>query len=573
MKHPTITIGKSKDAGEVQLDVLRLVDTRLLIQANSGGGKSWLFRRIAEQTAGQVQTVILDPEGEFVTLREKHDFLIAGPGGEVPADPRSAGLLCRRLVELQTSAVVDLFELKLPERREFVKRFLETLLDLPKNLWHPVLVMIDEAHLFAPERSAGESVATEAVIGLMSQGRKRGFCGMLATQRLSKLHKDAEAEANNVFIGRTWLDIDQKRAGNLLGMAEAERKNLRDLDAGDFYCFGPALKCNGVSLLHVGPVQTTHPKPGERHKLTPPRPSDAVKKIAAELKDLPKQADEEAKNLAEAKKQIGELKRQLKATTKPVDEKELQRKVELAKQIYVAEKNQWYADKRQLERQLSQVGKTLQQIAALAGGTKIEAQNNCPVSPETPAAKQVAKEPVKKSVDYARKYAPPPEPKLEGGSDELGPAARKILLAFYWLRDETPTPSKVSFYSGYSMDSSTWDRSLGTLRKGLVNGWKISPAGIAEVEAWEEVPQKPRGPELREWLRKRLKPAPNKLLDALVDAWPNRLSSDELAEAAEYSTASSTWDRSIGTLRAIEAAEGFDRTGGIKASDVFFEGA
>jgi hypothetical protein len=42
----------------------------------------------------------------------------------------------------------------------------------------------------------------------MSQGRKRGFAGIIATQRLSKLHKDAAAEANNVIIGRTWLDAD-----------------------------------------------------------------------------------------------------------------------------------------------------------------------------------------------------------------------------------------------------------------------------------------------------------------------------------------------------------------------------
>lgn len=53
MKHPTITIGKASEGPAVELDGLRLVDTRLLIQANSGGGKSWLLRRIAEQVAGE----------------------------------------------------------------------------------------------------------------------------------------------------------------------------------------------------------------------------------------------------------------------------------------------------------------------------------------------------------------------------------------------------------------------------------------------------------------------------------------------------------------------------------------
>jgi DNA helicase HerA-like ATPase len=63
----------------------------------------------------------------------------------------------------------------------------------------------------------------------MSQGRKRGFAGIIATQRLSKLHKDAAAEANNVIIGRTWLDADQVRAGDALGLSKADRLKLRDV--------------------------------------------------------------------------------------------------------------------------------------------------------------------------------------------------------------------------------------------------------------------------------------------------------------------------------------------------------
>jgi DNA helicase HerA-like ATPase len=69
-------------------------------------------------------------------------------------------------------------------------------------------LVILEVDIYCPERGSGEAESTEAVISLMSQGRKRGFSGIIATQRLSKLHKDAAAEANNVIIGRTWLDAD-----------------------------------------------------------------------------------------------------------------------------------------------------------------------------------------------------------------------------------------------------------------------------------------------------------------------------------------------------------------------------
>src|SRR5229473_4938593 len=202
-------IGQMIGGGRLELDLPALVDTRLLIQANSGGGKSWLLRLIAERAG--IQTIVLDNEGEFASLREAVDVLLVGAGGELPANPRHAALLARRLLEYKVSAVVDLYELKLAERRRFVKLFLESLIHLPRELWRPTLVILDEAHIYCPERGSGEAESTEAVISLMSQGRKRGYAGVIATQRLSKLHKDAAAEANNVTIGRTWLDADQAR--------------------------------------------------------------------------------------------------------------------------------------------------------------------------------------------------------------------------------------------------------------------------------------------------------------------------------------------------------------------------
>jgi hypothetical protein len=46
-------IGEIIDGGKLDCDVSSLVDTRLLIQANSGGGKSWLLRLIAERAGIQ----------------------------------------------------------------------------------------------------------------------------------------------------------------------------------------------------------------------------------------------------------------------------------------------------------------------------------------------------------------------------------------------------------------------------------------------------------------------------------------------------------------------------------------
>lgn len=299
----------------VSIDVDRLVESRLLLQANSGGGKSWALRRLLEQTHGKVQHLVLDIEGEFHTLRESFDYVLAAKtGGDTLADVRSAPLLARRLLELGVSAILDLYELRAPDRVRFVRLFLEALIDAPRELWHPALVVVDEAHHFCPQNGSAESAS--AVIDLMTRGRKRGFCGVLATQRLSKLHKDAAAETNCKLIGRASLDVDLRRAAEELGLTSREDlARIRSLPAGRFFAFGPGLSQQVVEL-QVGGVQTTHPRAGRGTVPTPPA-REKVQKVLAQLADLPKQADEELRNLTQAKSRVADLERQLRAKPAP----------------------------------------------------------------------------------------------------------------------------------------------------------------------------------------------------------------------------------------------------------------
>jgi len=206
-------IGKqTNNKNNVKIDLAKLISTRLLIQANSGGGKSWLIRRLLEQSHGKIQQVVLDLEGEFSTLREKYDYLLVGKNGEIPANIQTAELLAIKLLKLNVSTIIDLSELKHHERITFVKRFLDSLIGAPRELWHTCLIIVDEAHQFCPEKTKSESA--NSVIDLQTRGRKRGFCGVLATQRISKLHKDAAAECNNVLVGMRFLYFERKRASD-----------------------------------------------------------------------------------------------------------------------------------------------------------------------------------------------------------------------------------------------------------------------------------------------------------------------------------------------------------------------
>lgn len=306
---PSIMKNTIKLNNEVSIDLPKLIETRLLVQANSGGGKSYAIRRIVEQAFGKVQIIILDPEGEFTNLRTEYDFIYAGKGGDAAVEARSAGLLATRLLELKASTIVDLYELAPQDRKHFVRLFCEAMVNAPKELWHDTLIIIDEAHVFAPER--GESEAMGPVIDLATRGRKRGYCVVLATQRLPKLNKDATAECNNKLIGRASQDIDRKRAAEELGFTSRDQiLSLRDLDPGEFYVFGPAIS-REVQKIKIGEVKVIPPKRGSARSFTPPPPSAAVKKILAELKDLPQEAAKEAKTIQELTQALTAAKRQI----------------------------------------------------------------------------------------------------------------------------------------------------------------------------------------------------------------------------------------------------------------------
>lgn len=293
----------------IAIDTSVLIESKLAVLANSGGGKSWAIRRIIEQAFGQVQIVIIDPESEYGNLRKKFDFVLAGEGGETIAKPHIAAKLAEKLMELKASAIIDLYDLLPQDRKRFVRLFLDSLMNLPKHMQTDMLLIIDEAHVFAPEGKPSES--TTSMEALASQGRKRNIGAIFATQRISKMSKDVLAECNNKMIGRMNLDIDRKRAGEELGYTSKEQiLSLRNLKPGEFNFFGPAIS-DEIITGKVGDVEILPPKRGA-HMKDVPSPTANVKKMIAQLSDLPQEAEKEIKTVSELQNKVRVLKRELK---------------------------------------------------------------------------------------------------------------------------------------------------------------------------------------------------------------------------------------------------------------------
>ena len=252
-----IVLGSDPAGAPVLLDIEELLATRLLVQGNSGSGKSHLLRRLLEESAGVVQQIVIDPEGDFVSLAEAFGHVVIDGAAY---DDAEIVRLAARIREHRASVVLALDGLEIENQMRCAALFLGGLFEAPARHWYPALVIVDEAQVFAPA-AAGE-VSDEArrsslaaMTNMMCRGRKRGLAGVIATQRLAKLAKNVAAEASNLLMGRTFLDIDMVRAADLLGMERRQAEQIRDLERGHFLGLGPAVSRRPVAVK-IGDVRT-----------------------------------------------------------------------------------------------------------------------------------------------------------------------------------------------------------------------------------------------------------------------------------------------------------------------------
>lgn len=292
-----------------EIALRKILASRLLIQGAPGSGKSYAVRKLAETFSGAIQQIIFDPEGEFVTLREKYPFaLVAREGGDIPLNVDHAPILAETILRTKLSVIIDLYDLKQSERLKFVGDFFKTLMVQPKEEWHDVLTYVDEAQLFCPEGKV--TYTSDQIIDYATRGRKRGFGLIMATLRLALLDKGVAAMLASKMVGLTTMDIDVARAAFDLGMTKKEikQKGISALPPGHFFAMGPAFNSLTMFEFRVAPVSTTHLEPGQNaiYRDAIPAP-DAIRGILDSLKDLPAEADQRLETEEQMRKEIARL--------------------------------------------------------------------------------------------------------------------------------------------------------------------------------------------------------------------------------------------------------------------------
>lgn len=592
-----------EDAGDIVVDLPMLLDTRLLYQGSSRSGKTHGLFSLLDDTRGRVQQQVFDREGDFVKLREKHDYLIVGGEGDVPIDlktKRAVETLVREVLRLKLNVIYDLSDLDEPDRQLFVKRAFAEMADLPRSsgLWTPCLLLLDEAHAFAPEKGQGESEATSAVVSVASRGAKRGFCLVAATQRLASLHKGVSDLCENKVILRTGGE-SMKRAAKDLGMPlNAETQNqLRSFERGIGYAYGPALALEPLLIRIPSELTVYPPKRGEL-RAPPPPPANAIKKLIAALPKEVVEAEHEAESLDQAKTQIDQLKKRLKQiekagpvrTTNPVatsstvavdpkaieravkeSERRCQERVDAVSRSLRGVESQLRAQIKTLHGKLDVVSKHAGKIVEVSAYERTEIPGvtaQAPARATLPARTNTAE---KHSQNIPENI--PARVDVEGITE----AQARILSAVATLEQiGVPRPSRpsVGALSNYSNTSGgTFASNVSALvAAGLIEiptpgllqlttaGRKAAPRGEA-INSLKELHAK--------WLGV-LEPAEARILSALIEAYPDALTRPKLGELTNYTnTSGGTFASNVSKLVEMRAAV-IPEKGKVRASDVLF---
>ena len=166
----------------------------------TGMGKSNLVAVLCEELAPHIQMSIIDLEGEYWSLRDKHPFLVVGRGVHVDRqiDVMDATRLVNEIMETGQSVILDMYEFDEDERNEFLRLYLNRLFEVEGYKKKPHIVVMEEAAEFLSQQK--KSPVNESAVRLANRGRKRGISIIMASQRPAKLDKNVLNMSRILFL-------------------------------------------------------------------------------------------------------------------------------------------------------------------------------------------------------------------------------------------------------------------------------------------------------------------------------------------------------------------------------------
>lgn len=304
------------------------------IWASSGRGKSYAMGVMAEEflEAG-FPVVIIDPEGEFWTLREKYrTLIIGGPHGDIPhTNSRDAVReILKAGIAQKLALIFDLSDLvNNASQQRLALPVLEELFLLMTKEKKNVGLFIEEVQIFAPQSAV--AVTNEIMSRLAKQGRKRGILLVVASQRTQAVSKEFMSQLNFPIIGGFEEKLDYEAVKHHAGGKSFD--DLYNLPVGTFWFprLGACYPIRRRKVTHGGDT----PAIGEEVQLSKTVKDSKLDTLIGKLAEIVAKAakaeEVEKSEINQLKRRIKELEDLLAAKDREIEQLQIALKAEVAR--------------------------------------------------------------------------------------------------------------------------------------------------------------------------------------------------------------------------------------------------
>lgn len=469
-------------------------------------------------------------------------------------------------------AIIDMADFDQGGPETFWAAFAKTLFHQIKGV---VYLVVEEAHVFAPKEKfgfGGESQSIYWMKRIATAARTKGIRLIVCTQRTQELHNAVLGSCDTIIAHRMTAPADQKPVIDWL-KANASKETTAEVTASlASLADGEAWVCAGeaqITQRHRFPMITTY------DNTKTPDHDEADHKIKTAAVDLPKlmsiigESVEQAKanDPKELKAQIAALKRELadaqKAKPAPAVKEKIVEKPILSpadlKRIDKAEASITAAAVRLVECIEAAQEKTRAIVDAATDPIKaILASVNA-----IQAAASPSREAVKHHFTQPKRadHVPDATKKVErpAGNQELGKGLKYKMMVALCQFPGGLTKQRMAALAGGSVTGGSFGGRLSELRTagyieecgGLL---RATPAGVSAVGEFEELPT---GQELIDYWRGRIGGGIKlEMFDALVAAYPNAMTREEIATAIGASASGGSFGGRLSELRTIGLVHG-----------------
>lgn len=548
---------------------LELITSSNGILAKKGAGKtSAAVVLLEEMHQVGVPVIVVDPKGDWYGIRTSASGdrpglplpVLGGRHGDIPLDATTGELVADLLVDQQLSAILDVSEFTKAELRRFLKAFGDRFYRRADRT--PTHLFLEECHEYLPQQVRGEDAAlVETWQRIVKQGRFKGLGVTMASQRSAAVNKDVLTQIDNLFVMRTTAPQDRDAIKAWIDVHADSKSILADLptlQTGECWLWQPErgepVKFR-FRLRHTFDAGTT-PRVGEI-AAAPARTTLAdvdLAAIAAAItphQDAPSSSD----NASRLRTENARLRRELAAATSAPPRETI---VEIPVPVPIDA-----ATIDTLRRAIADLSAAVDQLAE---------HEHTPVVPHS-AAPHTRAAPTKPKPPAAPVVNQPSTNGTKTDSPPLRSGAQRMVLALARMAPLRLTKSQWGTVARLKTSGGTWSTYLSDIRRaGYLDetggGYTLTDAGFDYLGGRPE-PLSPR--ELQDHYRAVLRRGAATMLDALINAYPDSLSREELGAAADIATTGGTFSTYLSDLTRNGLARKTEI--GLAATDILMNGA